>query len=119
MIYTFSATSHLQIPPKLTEEPTISGNQSVFKYRTRKFLDDALWIVEMFVGYVKFPSIRISTLVKTGNLIGVKILYVIPFWNRIVEFELKLANTAVKAGVSSCPGACGTMKVDHDLAGKA
>lgn len=73
----------------------------------------------MFVGYVKFPSIRMSTLVKTGNLIGVKILYVIPFWKRIVEFELKLANTAVKAGVSSCPEACGTVKVDHDLAGKA
>ena len=65
----------------------------------------SLWIVGMSVGYVKFPSIPTSTLVKTGNLIGVNILYVMPFLKRMVESELNFVRAAVRAGVSSFPGA--------------
>lgn len=68
-------------------------------------------IAGMFVGYIKFPSIQISTLCRMGNLIGVKILYVIPFLNKIVESELKCASTPMRAGVSSRPAVWGTTSV--------
>jgi len=66
------------------------------------------WIVEISVGYVKFPSTWTSTLVRTGNLMGVKILYVTPHLNKMIESELKFASAAVRPGVSSWPGAWGT-----------
>ena len=68
-------------------------------------------IVEISVGYVRFPSIQISTLLRVGNFIGVKILYVTPCWNRMVELVAKYGSAARIAGVSSFPGECGTIKV--------
>ena len=62
------------------------------------------WIVGISVGYVRFPSIRISTLLRIGNFIGVKILYVKPSWNKMVELAAKSGSAARIAGVSSCPG---------------
>lgn len=72
-------------------------------------------MVVMFEGYVRLPSILTSTLLRTGNLTGEKILYVMPFRNKIVEFVDMLldANAAVKAGVSSCPSTCATSNVVH------
>ena len=68
-------------------------------------------MVEISVGYVRFPSIRISTLLRIGNFIGVKILYVMLSWNRIVELVAKSGSAARIAGVSSFPGECGTVNV--------
>jgi hypothetical protein len=68
-------------------------------------------IVPISVGYVRFPSIRISTLLRVGNFIGVKILYVTPSWNRMVELVAKSGSAARIAGVSSFPGECGTVNV--------
>jgi len=68
-------------------------------------------MVPISVGYVRFPSIRISTLLRVGNFIGVKILYVTPSWNRMVELVVKYGSAARIAGVSSFPGECGTVNV--------
>jgi len=54
---------------------------------------------------------RISTLLRVGNFIGVKILYVTPSWNRMVELVAKSGSAARIAGVSSFPGECGTVNV--------
>jgi hypothetical protein len=70
-------------------------------------------MAEMFVGYVKFPSMRISTFVNTGNLMAVKILYVTPLLNIIVALLEWLVTSASSPGVSSAPGTCGTSKVFH------
>ena len=66
------------------------------------------WTVGISSGYVKFPSIATSTLFNTGNLIGVKMLYVTPFWKIILEFSARSGKAFIKAGVSSWPGECWT-----------
>jgi len=68
-------------------------------------------MVAISVGYVRFPSIRISTLLRVGNFIGVKMLYVMPSWNKIVELVAKSGSAERIAGVSSFPGECGTVNV--------
>lgn len=65
------------------------------------------------VGYDKFPSIRISTLFKTGNVMGVNTLYLTPFWKRMVESVVKFAKAAFRPGESSFPSVCGTTNVCH------
>jgi hypothetical protein len=67
----------------------------------------------MFVGYVKFPSMRISTFVNTGNLMAVNMLYVTPLLNIIVALLEWFVANASKPGVSFSPGVCGTTNVSH------
>lgn len=66
------------------------------------------WTVGISSGYVKFPSIAISTLFNAGNFIGVKMLYVTPFWKIILESSTRSDKAFIKVGVSSWPGECWT-----------
>lgn len=73
----------------------------------------APWTVAISGGYVRFPCILTTTLVRVGNLIALNKLYVTPFLNRIVAFVEKLPIAAIRAGTSSAPSVCGTVKVDQ------
>lgn len=65
----------------------------------------------MLSGYVKFPSIRISTFRSTGNLTGVKRLYEIPFSNKMTQSEVQDGSAARRPGVSSWSPVWGTTTV--------
>ena len=64
------------------------------------------WVAWILAAYVKFPCMLTITDWKDGKLMGVEILYVRPFANRIVALVVSFGfaeNAAARAGVSSFP----------------